>query len=191
MRAGSGGDTSPGGQTLVAAGPGGTTSGDGGLLVLRGGEVQGTGVGGNVSIQTSAQEFTTPVDRYLVNAASKALTNTTATDLFTATVASNTMIGGAVNLTVRATDATDYQATTVTFTYAAINVGGTVTNQVTLNASSTSSITSTGTLTVTATATNGAGSITVQVTATSSLTPTTLDATYQVINNSGQAIAIV
>jgi hypothetical protein len=101
------------------------------------------------------------------------------------------MVGGAVNLTVRAKDATDYQATTVMFTYAAINDSGTVTNQVTLNASNTATITSTGTLTVTASATNGAGIITLQVTATSSLTPTTLDATYQVINNSGQAIAVV
>lgn len=173
-------------------------------LTVRAGDGFGTGSGaplflasgvgstpGNLSLRTAAQSSAAVVDRYLINAVSKALVNTTATSIFTATVADNTMIGGSVNLTVRANDANDYQATTVFFTYAAVNDAGTVTSQVTLNGSNTATIASTGTLTVTASAINGAGIITIQITATSSLTPTTLDATYQVTNNSGQAITVV
>lgn len=176
------------GEELTVRAGDGFGTGNGGALYL----ASGTGtIPGSLSLRTPAQGSSSVVERYLVNAVSKALVNTTATSIFTATVASNTMIGGSVHLTVRANDATDFQSTSVFFIYAAVNDAGTVTSQVTLNAGNTATIATTGTLTVTASATNGAGIITVQITATSSLTPTTLDATYQVINNAGQSITVV
>lgn len=203
LRGGNGGITGDGADVIISSGNGGATSGNSGDINISVGSVTSgnagslslaSGVGttpGNLSLRTAAQGSAAVVDRCLINAVSKALVNTTATSIFTAAVASNTMIGGSVNLTVRANDANDYQATTVFFTYAAVNDAGTVTSQVTLNGSNTATIASTGTLTVTASAVNGAGIITIQITATSSLTPTTLDATYQVINNAGQAITVV
>jgi len=108
-----------------------------------------------VALQAAAQGSTSVVDRYIISGPSVALTNTTATSLFSATVASNTMVGGSATVTVRATDGADYQATTVTLNYAAINDAGTVTSQVTINGSNTATIASTGTLTVAASTLNG------------------------------------
>ena len=116
----------------------------------------------------------------------KALTDASAVNLFDATLASNSAVGGTIEATIIATDGTDYQSRSVVLTYQAVNKAGTITSSVTV-ASETAAVSS-GTLTGTWTASNGSGKITIQLNADTSLTPTSFYVIYQVRPNAEQSV---
>jgi hypothetical protein len=110
------------------------------------------------------------------------LTESTATAFTKTTVGTGKIAGGQILVTIEANDATDYQARTLRFIWSAVNKAGTTT--VTISTPEEVVAASTGTLTATITATDdGSGVISFKADATSSLTQTTLRATYQVHKN--------
>lgn len=98
----------------------------------------------------------------------KALTNNTAIDVVTATMASGSMTGGRIEYLIEVTDGTDYQAETGTVYFSAVNKAGTVTAGAT--EANTQQTVSAGTLTTTW-AISTATSPIISINANSSLTP--------------------
>lgn len=176
---------------------GGATSGAtdkaGGSLILRPGLSTGTGssavrIQTNTSASSTGTTDNTVTDRIIVTSP-KILTDNSATNLVSCTIANNSAIGGVIRYTIEVTDGTDYQAETGYVTFAAVNKAGTVTTTITEHNSS--QAVSAGTLSTTW-AMSAANPSVISVNADTSLTPSTgyPRITYTVENYGQQAIAI-
>lgn len=126
-------------------------------------------------------EQTGGTDRTLVidGAATKNLTESTATAFVRIAVPSNGPVGGVIHYSIVADDGTDYQERTGSVNFSAVGQSanttsalGTVINE--------SVATSTGTLTVSFSTANNTGSVDIKANAVSSLTQTTLAIKYRV-----------
>ena len=110
------------------------------------------------------------------------LTESSATQFTTTTIATGKIQGGQIVLTIEANDATDYQARTLRFIWSAVNKAGTLT--ITISTPEEVVAVSSGTLTATITGVdNGSGVLSFKANAVSSLTQSTLRATYQTFKN--------
>lgn len=137
--------------------------------------------GTNVRIQES-NDFT---DRVLIGTnIYKDLTESSATDIFEVNLPNGTTSGGEILLSVHADDGTDFQIRTIRILWAATTKSGTTT--INLTTAEEVVTTTTGTLTATITAVQGTQSFVVKVNATSSLTQTSLQASYQIRQMFGQ-----
>ncbi len=112
-------------------------------------------------------------DRAVIAGGTVTLTESSATPILDVAVASNTVAGGTVWYTIRADDATNFQALRGQVQWSAVNKGGTLTAAIVLVGSEILAA-SAGTLTNTATITTGTNLITINLNAVSSLTQTTL-----------------
>jgi hypothetical protein len=149
-------------------------------LTIAGGNGTGTGAGGDVITVTSMSgssgtSANTTQERSRVIGRFVNLTEGTATNVASISLASGKVLGGSATITVWAADGTDYQALTSQVRFSAVNKAGTIT----ASASQTNAAIATasaGTLTVTYdTSTNG-NNVLLRANATSSLTETTLRA---------------
>lgn len=112
------------------------------------------------------------------------LTESSATTFVRVNVPSGSVSGGEILVTVRANDATDFQARTLRFIWSAVNKAGTTT--VTISTPEELVAVSTGTLTATITAVDATGgNVDFKINAVSSLTQTVLNATGHVWKNHG------
>lgn len=137
----------------------------------------------------SSDGSATPSDRYAILGNLTALTESTATTFVRINVPTGTVTGGEIVVTVRADDATDFQARTLKFNYACVNKAGTLT--ATLSAVTENAAASTGTLTATPTAVDsGSGNLDIKLNAVSSLTQTTLQAQAHITKNFGTGTII-
>ena len=110
------------------------------------------------------------------------LTESSATEFTTTTIATGKIQGGTILITVEANDATDYQSRTLRFIWSAVNKAGTLT--ITISTPEEVVALSSGTLTCTITAVDaGSGVLSFRANAVSSLTQSTLRATYQTFKN--------
>lgn len=123
-------------------------------------------------------------ERYSVVGTYKTLTESTATTFVRIGVATGTVTGGEIVITVHADDGTDFQARTLTFPWSAVNKAGTITANIGTPVESVA--VSAGTLTVTIDTNDaGSGNLDIRANAVSSLTQTTLRCSYQVTKNIG------
>lgn len=123
--------------------------------------------------------------REFFSATPKALTESAATGIAEITVANNTVVGGTLYYTVEANDGTEYQARVGAVQFGAASKAGTIT---TFAGTPTENIAaSSGTLTATFTVTTGAAKIILNLNAVSSLTQTTLTASYRIVLDGGTA----
>lgn len=161
-------------------------------ISFSGGNGTGTAVGGDVSINTtpagtstgSSQNTSAP--RLYVAAGEKTLTDATATVVANVALASGKYLGGKLIATTHADDGTDFQATTESFAFSAVNKAGTVTVSIQGTPDSSTTATSSGTLTTTWTAVANGSGVDLKCNATSSLTETTLKTTWQLhLNGNG------
>lgn len=127
------------------------------------------------------------VNRQYIKAATKTLTESSATGVVDVALISGKASGGRLLYTVEANDATDYQALTGYVGYAVVNKAGTLTSS--LSTIVESSACSSGTLAVTPTAVAGTNKITLSLTAVSSLTQTTLRVKWQLAHDGNATIA--
>jgi hypothetical protein len=186
---------SPVAQTLQVQSVVAGTSNTAGVVWTRiGSKGSGSAAGGNIVEKTgfagssgTAQNST--VDREVIVAAGKALTDNTATSLFEIALPTLAMAGGVIEATTICTDGTDMQSVTETITYAAVNKGGAYTKDVDVQTTSTAA--STGTIANTWAFLDGTNKITMQLTSDTSLSPTKFLVYYKVRNNSEQATTIV
>lgn len=110
------------------------------------------------------------------------LTESSATKFTSTTIATGKIQGGSILVTVEANDATDFQARTLRFIWSAVNKAGTLT--ITISTPEEVVALSSGTLTCTITAVDaGSGVLDFKANAVSSLTQSTLRATYQTFKN--------
>lgn len=116
-------------------------------------------------------------NRIYTRAATKTLTESSATGLVDITLASNSIATGRLYYSVQANDATDFQAISGSVQWAAVNKGGTLT--VDLSPEIQANRATAGTLTAAVSGVAGTGKITLSLTAVSSLTQTTLRAKWQ------------
>jgi hypothetical protein len=194
------GKTSTSPSNVAYNGTGGSGSNiAGSKLTFAGGKGTGTASGGDVTLQTAFSLATgstlqSLVDRHLIVAQGKALTDNTATSLFEVALPTLKMAGGTIKATIQCTDGTDMQSYTQLVTYAAVNKAAAYTTTITTDAGNDAKAVSAGTLTTTWSILTGTNKITIQLTADTSLTPSGTNGFvvyYQVFNNSEQAITVV
>lgn len=155
----------------------------------------GTGRGGAIRLQTANSATSTGstanslTDRTYLSAKRVSLTESTATLVFNASLASGKTCGLRIFATTDADDGTDFQTVAETVHIAAVNKGGTVstgTPQV-----SGSTVNSSGTLTTSWTAVANGNGVDVKCNAVSSLTQTTLATRWRVeLDSDDTAISI-
>lgn len=116
-------------------------------------------------------------NRQYHRAASKTLTESSATGLVDIGVASGSVASGELMYAIQANDATDYQCLRGRINFAVVNKAGTLTTSFSEVVEALA--VSTGTLTCTATMAAGTNKITVNLNAVSSLTQTTLRVKWQ------------
>jgi hypothetical protein len=136
-----------------------------------------------LSKPTPANSVQVAGGRAIFNSAPKTIVDGSATSLFEVAVPDNTMAGGFIFYTVRATDGTDYQALTGMVTYSAVSKAGTLTatNAMEVAGNQNKSVSS-GTLTLAWTSVTGTAKITIKLQPAGSLTETTpYDVTYTVV----------
>lgn len=119
------------------------------------------------------------------NPTAKAITNASATALFTVARAANVSAGGLIVYQATATDGTDFQTITGMVTYAHVDKAGTGTFTITEVAGNQAKAVSTGTYTLAWTYVTGTNSGTVKLQPTSSLTATVHTVTYTVFPIAG------
>lgn len=148
-----------------------------------------TAHGSYVQVQTASTGGTTANTKLAVSV-EKALTNNSATNIISATIASGSAIGGTIRYVIEVTNGTDYQVETGYVTYTAANKAGTVTATATEHDSQ-QTVTS-GTL-ATTWAISAASPAVISVNANSSLTPSGgyPRITFSMENHGRQAIAFV
>ena len=173
----------------------GTTGGSGsnnagGALTLLPGLSTGNAAGAPFTISTgypiaSGSTAQTASLRYYAPSTRTTLTESTDTAIATLTFGASSVIGARFLVTVQANDATDYQAITYAVTVNSVRkaTGNTV-SSVGSVADATAAASS-GTLSCTFTVTEGASAATLNANCTSSLTQTTLNATWQSLSNGG------
>jgi hypothetical protein len=184
---------SPAGVTIHATG--GTSSDNaGGPLTIAAGISTGAGAPPSISFQTSVAAASsstaqTLIDRHIIRGAVKSVTDNSATNIISWTVASGTVAGGTVNYCIEATDGTDFQEVCGVVAVACVNKGGTISNNASILGTE-ARITSTGTLT---TAFDfAATSCTLRLTANTSLASPSAGYPrifYTLTNNGTQAVA--
>lgn len=161
----------------------------GASLIHAGGRGTGTGSAGDVAVQTAVVGTTGSTiqvlgDRGRTFGKYTTLTETVATVYATVAVATGTVAGGDVLITVEANDATDFQARTLTAPWSAANKAGTI--AVAIGTPVEAVAPSTGTLTCTLTIADAtAGVVNLLANCTSSLTQTVLRANAIVRKNFG------
>lgn len=116
-------------------------------------------------------------NRYYVKAATKTLTESSATGIVDIAVASGSVASGELLYSIQANDATDFQNIRGRVVYSIVNKGGVLTTS--FSESIETSAVSSGTLTCTTTLVAGTNKITLSLNAVSSLTQTTLRAKWQ------------
>lgn len=116
-------------------------------------------------------------NRIYTKAATRTLTESSATGLVDVAVAAGSVATGRLYYSVQANDATDYQALSGSVQFAVVNKGGALTTDLSPEIQATAI--SSGTLTCAASAVAGTNKITLSLTAVSSLTQTTLRAKWQ------------
>lgn len=182
----------------ILKGPDGIgTDKTGGNFALTAGASTGTGKGGNVQLKTSPSAATGTtengvIDRHIVVAQGKALTDNTAVSLFEIALPTLSMTGGVIHYTVRCTDGTDMQSESGVVTFASVNKGAAYTDDIDLG--TTSKALSAGTLVSTWSILDGTNKVTIQIAVDTSLTPTGTNGFvvyYEVFNHSQQAITIL
>lgn len=173
---------SPVNQALKAADGSGTDK-NGGNLTIEGGQSTGTGTAGGVIIRTAPTSTTGSSanayqDRARYVPKYVALTDNTATSIFTVTLPATNMIGMTFTCTVQAGDGTDFQSLTTPVTVDAVAKTTTITAVVAPTAAQTALAGSGGTLSVTYTVVDaGSNLLAVKCTAdTSFASPTFLRA---------------
>ena len=124
--------------------------------------------------------------RQYIKAATKTLTESSATGVVDVALAAGKASGGRLLYTVEANDATDYQSLTGYVGYAVVNKAGTLTSA--LTAVTEASACSAGTLAVTPSAVAGTNKITLSLNAVSSLTQTTLRVRWQLAHDGNATI---
>ncbi len=173
--------------TLHGTGGSGTDLPGGGYAIA-GGQGTGTAAGGNVSVQTSPSGTTGSTanalsDRGAVVAKAKALTAGAATSFVRIGLPALSMAGGVVEYSIQASDGTDMQSLSGLLPFSVVNKGSveTCTIGVTGTQNETLVASSSGTLTNTFTcSTTPANAVDLQANAASSLTETVLQIVYQV-----------
>lgn len=173
-------------QTLKTADGSGTDK-VGGSITIAGGQSTGTGRGGSIIVKTSPSSTTGASanaysERFHATSKHVALTAATATTIMNIACASGKWVGGQFTCTVNADDGTNFQALTSEIRFSAVNKAGTITAAITPSdgtAAPSIVASSSGTLTpVTYTIVVNGNSVDIKVAATSSLSETTLNATY-------------
>jgi hypothetical protein len=140
----------------------------------------------NSKLQTMSNAVS--VDRLGMLGKNVTLTESTATTFATIAIATGTVVGAEVLVTVEANDGTDFQALTTKFVVTAVNKAGTLT--ISLNSVVQSLASSSGLLTVAITAVDGgSGVLQLKADAASSLTQTTLRAQSVIIKNFNGSIS--
>lgn len=190
-------DAAPDAFTTVQTSSGVGTDIGGSDIKVAGGNPTNLGAGGDVMLQTApsakatGSTAQTPLDRFVVVAKGKALTDATAVNLFEVALPTLKMAGGRIVATVMCTDGTDMQSFSQTIDFAAVNKGAAYTSNIT--ASTGDKAVSAGTLTTTWDILTGTDKITIRLNADTSLTPSTLSflVYYQVFNNSEQQITLL
>jgi hypothetical protein len=196
-------DPAPTAMTLHSSGASGTNVA-GADFRIAGGVGTGTGMGGSVQLQTapagsSGTTQNSLVDRIIVNAKPKTLTDATLTSLFDVSLPSGAMAGCAVEYLIECTDGTDMQSAKGRVTFSVANKSGTYTAK--LGASDVAIdteggadvervVATTGTMTNTWKLVSGTDKVTLQVKSDTSLTPTTFRVTYTIINDAPRATTI-
>ena len=128
------------------------------------------------------------IGRSLQNGASlKTLVESTPTGLVTISVASGAVVGGQIDYTIEANDATDFQSLTGSLYFSAVNKAGTITSTVGAIGTAINAV-SIGTLTNGFTTTNQGTTFTVLANAVSSLTQTVLRINYFVRINGSSTV---
>jgi hypothetical protein len=158
----------------------------------------GTGAGGNIiektpfSAKSSGTGQGTWVDRRIIVAKGKVLTDATPVSLFEIALPTLSMCGGKIEATVVCTDGTEMQAFTQIITYSAVNKGGVYTKSITANAGD-KSVTGGSTIVNTWSILDGTNKVTIQLSSDTSLTPSSnaFLCYYTVKNNSEQATTIL
>lgn len=187
-------DSSPNNASLLGVTGSGTDIA-GGALNLSGGVSTGTGRGGAVVVNTplsaastgSSANSLTP--RAYYSAKPVTLTESTATTFANIAVPSGTYAGGILTVTVFASDGTDHQSLTSQVRVDGVNKAGTVTPSVT-QTDNTAAVSS-GTLTCTYTVVASGNSFDVKANAVSSLSQTTLHATWSVTTLNANGVATI
>lgn len=116
-------------------------------------------------------------NRLYIRAATKTLTESSATGIVDIAVASGSVASGELLYSIQANDATDFQNLRGRVVFSIVNKGGTLTTSFTESAEA--NAVSAGTLTCTTTLVAGTNKITISLNAISSLTQTTLRAKWQ------------
>jgi len=159
------------------------------------GYASGTGNGTNITVDDLTQLVTSNsggVNKNTVTGKSYTITDNTTTSVFEVALPDGGMTGGFFDVTVSATDGTDYQAHSDHVTYAAVNKAGAYTTTIQSSNGDDAIATSAGTLTVVWNITTGTDKIIVQVTANSSLTaPTVKIEGMNIDNNNGHALTFL
>jgi hypothetical protein len=133
---------------------------------------------------------TTMVERMGVGALKNVTTNNAALPLFNISLAAGQTTGGMIAATVEVSDGTDYQSLTQIISFAAVNKGGTFNPQ--LSTVNSLSAPSSGTLSASWSLATGTNQVTLQVTPNSSLTSYTFyRVTFTVFNHSPQALTFL
>jgi hypothetical protein len=182
-------------QSVVA----GTADTAGALRTFVGSVSTGAGSGGPLKRQTSFPGAASTVqntlsDRDFLGSGWTTLTESTPTAIATLTFGASTSVAALFFVTIQANDATDYQSMSY---YVQVNsvrkaTGNTVSLPAIIGTPPAVASTSATTLTAAFTVTEGAGAATLNVNAVSSLTQTTLQATFQLIaNGAGLTVAPV
>lgn len=125
-------------------------------------------------------------NRIYTKAATRTLTESSATGVIDIALTAGKVAGGRVLYTVEANDATDYQAVTGHCGFSVVNKGGTLTPV--LSPITEATAVSAGTLTVTPTLATGTNKVTFSLNAVSSLTQTTLRVKWQLMHDGNAAI---
>lgn len=110
------------------------------------------------------------------------------TNLFEIALPAAGMTGGEITATIRASDGTDHQVLTQRIVFAAVNKAGTYTTTLNVDVGNELTVATSGTLTATWAVTNGANKITIGVTPAGSLTESTYNIYFQVVNNSPHVV---
>ena len=125
-------------------------------------------------------------NRQYIKAATKTLTESSATGIVDIALTAGKVAGGRLIYTVEANDATDYQAITGYVGFSVVNKGGTLTSA--LSPITEATAVSAGTLTCTPTLAAGTNKVTASLNAVSSLTQTTLRVRWQLVHDGNATI---
>lgn len=162
----------------------------GAAAIIQPGDGTGTGGSGTLKAQTAYPGTTgttanTYSDREMFAPKWTTLTESSATAIATLTFGASSVVGAEFLVTIESNDGTDYQALTSRVRVSSVRkaTGNTVSTVALVGTDLLAESAGTSTLTATYTLTEGASAVTLNVNAVSSLTQTTLRATFQAVSN--------